>query len=122
MPRFLNINDVLVQCTAEEEAEFDAKASANPPPTLEQFKEKKIAKMKAKIALRYSNNVDRYYLKKARLEAEGESYEVPEKIKTYATALKTVSDKMEIDINALSSIDDIRDYKISWPDNPKENN
>ena len=45
---------------------------------------------------------------------------MPEKIKTYATALKTVSDKMEIDINALSLIDDVRDYKISWPDNPKE--
>ena len=120
MPRFLNINDVLVQCTAEEEAEFDAKASANPPPTLRATIEKKITKMKAKIALRYSNNVDRYYLKKARLEAEGKSYEVPEKIKNYTTALKTVSDKMEIDINALSLIDDVRDYKISWPDNPKE--
>jgi len=111
-------NNIKVPFTKEEEKMQDT-LEANPSPTLEQFKEKKIAKMKTKIALRYSNNVDRYYLKKARLEAEGESYEVPEKIKTYATALKTVSDKMEIDINALSSIDDIRDYKISWPTEPE---
>ena len=110
--------DILVPFTEAEEKEADALEAANPPPTLAQFKVIKIDKMKSKLSNKYSRYVDKYYQKKARLADSDESYDVPETVVSYAGKLKTVSDKMKTDVDALNSIDDVREYRISWPDTP----
>ena len=109
-------SDIKIPFTEAEEKEADALEAANPPFTLDQFKVQKIDKMKSKLSDRYKWLVDRYYLKKTRLG----SNEIPENVITYAAELKTVSDKMKIDVAALGTKDDVRNYKIKWPTEPKE--
>jgi len=81
-------------------------------------KEFKINTLSKKIRSKFEKHVDRHYAKANRRGTDT----VPDAVKTYATALDTFWDEVKDDINALSTIEEVQEYKIrekTWPTEPE---
>ena len=130
MTRYHNVNDgtgnVEVPFTQAEEDAQDIIAAQWVTDHPEDYiladaKLNRIKRATASVRDLYRKHIDPHYLQKNREEAEGGSYTVPASIKTYVSNLKSTFVTIKAEINALSTIEDVKSYAIGqdgntgWP-------
>jgi len=130
MPRHHDVNDgtgnIQVPFTqSEEDAQdiLDAQWVTDHPEDyiLVDAKSERIKRATASARDLYRVHIDPHYLQKNREEAEGGSYTVPASIKTYAVNLREALVVIKTEINALSTIEDVKSYAVGqdgntgWP-------
>lgn len=78
-------------------------------------KSRRIKEIKKEARRIMAENTDWYVIRKAENGAA-----IPAVVQAYRAALRQATNDAETAINALTSIDAVRDYKPTWPDAPGE--
>ena len=87
---------------------------------LNSAKTKRIQELKEHLSNQYEAHVDHHYLKKNRRSERGQSpYSIPSGIEDYEDDLKATGDDMETVVNALTTINEIRNYSPTLPKKPE---
>ena len=78
-------------------------------------KARRVKEIKKEARRIMTDNTDWYVIRKAETGTA-----IPAPIQTYRAALRQATNDAEAAINALATIDAVRDYKPTWPDAPGE--
>jgi len=79
-------------------------------------KVRKVTKLSKKVCHRFEKYVDKHYAKATRRGSDT----TPQVVKDYASELDTVWDTIKEEVNALTTLDEVNNYRINpvvWPDN-----
>lgn len=77
-----------------------------------------VRNIRIRVQKKYSEFIDSEYLKKYREEAEGGSYTVPTKIKSYVTALKANYQAFKTSVANATTFDELEAVQMDWPEEP----
>lgn len=84
-------------------------------PTLAQAQARRIKEIKREARRIMAEHTDWYVIRKAEIGTA-----LPAQIQNYRTSVRQTTNDAEIAINALGTINDVRDYKPIWPIAPVE--